>query len=527
MKKNISTHSELAFNEAESIRILSGLLESKRTIKTFFTENDKTPNTDGYFETVDENLTPLKRFIVQIKKVDKLEKGIEGKFVDKKRYSFDTTFMCYMKYHITEEPAIYFVVELSTQKVYFIYLSDEKLKELNFEGHQHKVYYFSEDEELSDILAFSDKLKDIKNERELLRNDLKSNHSEEEISNIQEAVVYINNLFDNELYFVKEKLFPEIWRFGLFVPPNSPVYLGKPNEDGTVQELQSSKSACTFAIYPQKKGIPDYGFKEQADTNSFLFVHINMLRNIDPKEYVDSIIKNLLEIYFNNNPISIMPDEVINEILSKFIVDLRNKKMIGYSNQYSLKNINEKINLFAKTNQSDTNIFYSALDEAKKRLIDNVTVVWDYPYNIFNRNSRNDTLIIDLCEKLIQLTPDIYNKTYNSLFNTKKYYHSGLFYYNFSPFYVYKQPFLSLHYIKEENTNLVFQKTSREDLDEKKQNLKNYISYVQEGLFERVFYGNTPIFMITKALLYQGICKGLNIKCDGIDNESLKSKYFK
>ena len=46
----ISKHSKSAFDESESIRILEELLESTREIKTFFSENDRTPNYDGTFE---------------------------------------------------------------------------------------------------------------------------------------------------------------------------------------------------------------------------------------------------------------------------------------------------------------------------------------------------------------------------------------------------------------------------------------------------------------------------------------------
>ena len=50
----IAKHSKAAFDESKSIRILSGLLESTGEIKTFFGENDKTPNYDGSFELVND-----------------------------------------------------------------------------------------------------------------------------------------------------------------------------------------------------------------------------------------------------------------------------------------------------------------------------------------------------------------------------------------------------------------------------------------------------------------------------------------
>ena len=39
----MATHSESFFNESNANRILADLLESEKTIKTFFNENDRTP----------------------------------------------------------------------------------------------------------------------------------------------------------------------------------------------------------------------------------------------------------------------------------------------------------------------------------------------------------------------------------------------------------------------------------------------------------------------------------------------------
>lgn len=44
----ISIHPIESFDETEAINILKALLESKHTIKTFFGENDRTPNHDGF-----------------------------------------------------------------------------------------------------------------------------------------------------------------------------------------------------------------------------------------------------------------------------------------------------------------------------------------------------------------------------------------------------------------------------------------------------------------------------------------------
>ena len=66
-KARMATHASTSFDESQAIRILADTLESSRRIKTFFKENDRTPNHDGNFEVINDDYTPNKQFIVQIK----------------------------------------------------------------------------------------------------------------------------------------------------------------------------------------------------------------------------------------------------------------------------------------------------------------------------------------------------------------------------------------------------------------------------------------------------------------------------
>lgn len=60
----MSIHSIESFNETDAVNLLKQTLESNRTIKTFFWENDRTPNHDGFFELIDQKLAPRKQFIL-------------------------------------------------------------------------------------------------------------------------------------------------------------------------------------------------------------------------------------------------------------------------------------------------------------------------------------------------------------------------------------------------------------------------------------------------------------------------------
>ena len=69
----MARHGKSSFNEGKAVRLLEQFLEQRDTIKTFFKENDRTPNYDGSMELVEGDGTPLKKFIVQIKKCENLE----------------------------------------------------------------------------------------------------------------------------------------------------------------------------------------------------------------------------------------------------------------------------------------------------------------------------------------------------------------------------------------------------------------------------------------------------------------------
>ena len=84
----ISKITKNVFNESNSIRLVQNELEKNNRIKTFFSENERTPNTDGYFEVLDGYGVPLKRFVVQIKSVERLKKLKSGKNI----YQADSAF---------------------------------------------------------------------------------------------------------------------------------------------------------------------------------------------------------------------------------------------------------------------------------------------------------------------------------------------------------------------------------------------------------------------------------------------------
>lgn len=277
----ISIHSIESFDETDAINILKQALESNHTIKTFFGENDKTPNHDGFFELVDHTLTPRKQFIVQIKKTKKLTPNVIGANKGKYVYELKTNFLEYVKQKVTESPAIYFVVDIEDKRIFWLYLSDEVLMSMNFEGREKVSYAFSDDNILSDISSFTSTLNKII----LQRNKLFINKSREDITKMQDAVDYLNQYLNHDLKAIKDSVFPNLWRFGIKCSDNPGILIGI----GQGEKMIDCSGAV--ALYPQIKGINDSGIQEYIIDNDNLFNHLTLGKQVDLSEYSRPVLK--------------------------------------------------------------------------------------------------------------------------------------------------------------------------------------------------------------------------------------------
>ena len=164
--------------------MLAERLESSGKIKTFFKENDRTPNYDGSMELVGHEGVPTKQFIVQIKKTEDLTVNSKGVSKGKYTYRMETKFLYYVKEKVTESPAIYFVVDITTKNIFWLYLSDSKLMSLNFEGKEYISYHFSE----SDIIKSVDDFTDTLNQIATARNSVFIQKTSEQIAELQDAL---------------------------------------------------------------------------------------------------------------------------------------------------------------------------------------------------------------------------------------------------------------------------------------------------------------------------------------------------
>lgn len=575
----MATHSTTAFDESEEVRILSGVLESKRKIKTFFKENDRTPNHDGNFEIINDDCTPKKQFIVQIKKIENLTPKKSGKNKGKYVYNLDTAFLYYVKEKVTESPAIYFVVDIATENIFWLYLSDEKLMSLDFENEGALLpYAFSESDKLIDIDEFTNELNGIAEER----NSIFVDKTSEEITEMQDAVEYINNYMNNDFVKLKESMFPNLWRFGLRHSHTSDlsITIG----DKTV----TPENTALFALYPQVKGGKDTGIQNykwhSGDAFNKSIDFVGKKKPIDySKESLEKFVKEFFEqeysfnylptvairekLYifaYKLNRVFDVKDESGRFVLKKVynglfwllkyielvIINPRNEKEISlkqavertlrlkgknscdfisycfsyscddYFAEFCKNNDTEKLPRFSMALldfiKAEHIRAYLMAFELEKRGYEFLEPVCIYEYfSLTDLPSEQFIEAIDcICKEWLSQLPELYNETFDKLFEKSKYRFTGKFEYKNIDFRNGKGgPWLSniVHKYSSKTFSIIHNPLITDDtsiLDK-----GDGIVSVESGLvFERFLQRKTLFYDSINCLLYEGVCKELGIK---------------
>ena len=340
-KDEIGKYSDTFFTEKESIIILESFLSSKKMIATYFDESN-IPNHDKFFELLEEDergyKSPKKMFMVQIKGTETISQNPIKSGKNKGKYCYEklsTKFLFHVKQRVSVNPAIYFVVDVKNKIIFWIYLSDEKLMEMNFEGKSEIPYYFSEEDKLADIDVFTKKLYEIADDH-----SQKSPYkSSQEIEYLHDALFYLNNHLDNDFNFIKCSLFPTVWRFGIRHSDTDTISMWR---DG---EPRPTFLTNKFELYPQNKTKLDVGIQEHTgffgDADG-IFKKLDLTNSTTPQKYVEYALAEIIKKYFDcPYIISHSTEKVVCEILSHFVRDFEYRTNIIIGSDNNLKNIRD------------------------------------------------------------------------------------------------------------------------------------------------------------------------------------------
>ena len=286
----MAKHTESAFDESNAVRLLSDLLESKHTIKTFFKENDRTPNYDGTLELIGKEGDPRKQFIVQIKKTKAINCVQKGKNKGRYVYDMETSFLYYVKAKVAESPAIFFVVDVKNNRVFYLYLSDETLMSMGFEGKSTVRYAFGDNNIIHDIGEFTTELEKIAEER----NTRFIYKSKDEIAAMQDAVEYLNALLDTDFKTIKEHLFPDLWRFGIGMSETDQFTISHYSHENKKEEIYRPEKTNMFCLYPQFKGSLNPNVSEFSSDS--MFQYFDCIGNQTPMDYVKKTWRNIYDL---------------------------------------------------------------------------------------------------------------------------------------------------------------------------------------------------------------------------------------
>lgn len=306
---NLGGYDRSSFNESTGNSILKDLLHLHSEMFGHFAELDKTPNTDGYFDILkreDNKSVPIGKFEVQIKTLDyDYSNSNTTQNCSKYKYSCDTKIFNVVKEAITLNPCMLFMVDVKTRRVFYKYVSLEYVLSLDIKDEKNKMVYFGDEDEITDIDSFYKQVKEIYENRRRESFDEKANCfitnknlTTDELFMLQNEFDYLNDVFNKELMFIKKRVFPNVWKFGLaYLKDNQTVGIG------------------IFCICKGKQG--EYFKKLTVDTyNECMHIHFDYRQDKEVRELINMFIKKVLEDAFENNvfPLEYVKNEVLEEI---------------------------------------------------------------------------------------------------------------------------------------------------------------------------------------------------------------------
>lgn len=468
---NLGKVTENDFKESNSITIIREIMEKNKKIKVRSQEADKIPNLDGKLMILDNSSKERITVEMQVKTLP--EAYIE---TNPYNYDCDTKVFNVVLYGVTFNPVVLLLVDKNHNKIFWKYISYDYAKSLNIGEQESKRIKFTEDDLYVEDTFLNVLISEAKRLKLLLNEDddafITTNLDEENPHYIemQEAVDRINSIMDNDLNFIKEILFPTVWKFGIAYAEND----------------ENSQ----FGIYTIKKGLNKTLIKNFDISEKYMQTQFNF-SGYKPsiKDSANTFLIYILDSFYKNDTLfcRYLPENVLNEIvyvfldnLSYLVKDFRNKETNGYyfkdeesidnifnylnglalfyyelfygkmsSRHSEFKNININIfktrgaflvlnplmqpdeeeykllldclnsnkklprTIFIYSPSISLTLVRNVLTELKKRNIETVKREWEKSY--FNENNANEVFYKNI-DKLYENLIDTYNNTYHNIF---------------------------------------------------------------------------------------------------------------
>ena len=294
--------------DRKAVNYLDSVLLDSEYIIPHLESGDKMPNFDGHIELCGEaerKIIPIGRFDVQIKSLNCDYRNDNTRYHKEcaYKYSCDTKIINVVLQGVTCNPVLLLLVDSQNKRIFWKHMSIEYCLELDVGNQIEKTMYFDDIDELTDPNEWYRTLHKIyikhnhmqKNEKD--NYFLLSNMCPEVPDMLQETSDYINHLLDNELWFIKQVFFSDVWKIGI-------AYLG-----GNAGEF-----SC-LGLYKIKKGKNDLFIKQFKEGDEyFCSIHYGGSYCLD--DIVRQTLEHWIEEFFKreNHFLYLYPDIVLQEL---------------------------------------------------------------------------------------------------------------------------------------------------------------------------------------------------------------------
>ena len=355
---NIGGYDDNAFKDHEAVHIVSTKLLESHCIMPHIDSSNTIPNTDGSIEICEKRgnrKIPVATFVVQIKSLpeDYINHNKRLHKDDHYKYCCDTKAFNVALFQPTLNPVLLMMVDIQTRTIFWKYLSNKYCRELESFKVNDITIYFNDEDKISDIKEWSLKLKKIFEEKRSKIRPMDEPIPEE----FQVAFERLNSVLDNELLFIKQIFFPDIWKLGI-------SYF-----------IDSESQFKSLGIYKVPNGQNDLFIKNFNDAREINFMEMQYYGH-SASEVVNLMLMERIDLLFKekNYFLCIMPDMVIEDIIfdildSHFAKKIRDdipngqEVILGYPNdEISLDEL-QQILTDEQWDYQDVNLLKSCMKE--------------------------------------------------------------------------------------------------------------------------------------------------------------------